>query len=372
MVAIGKTIRKIVFTVSLIPMGALNFALAENIASIGNITENPNASKSASYTDAELEAAEAARKSAASQAALINTNRVQNASDIATQAGNSASKNSSNQAMQSTVFMGGSMAAMGMYMSSCSGAGATCNYGFLATSIALSVFSGLAGSNSGKAGQMANASYGIVDNTSGNGSGVSPNAYANCTSVECIYSNTSGGDKAIAANNSLKKAGLVTGLNKSIYKGKTYTAEDVQNGKLYSDLGLSAAQAAAANASLKSALDEANKAGNAFADALAKKAAAAAGLNSGTQTADFAASANGTGGGQAKSGADNVTGIGMDLGPDGKPKLGSGNLARQVAGLTKNVGGTIMGVAEDHLFEMMNRRYEKQDKDGSFISKKQP
>lgn len=292
----------------------------------------------------------------------------------------------------STITMGISVGLGVAFAASCAGAGATCNYGFLAGSIA---FGMLSSKNSRQASQ--NVASGVSacqtqaqlsSTTSGDCSAIA-NTQTDSTPLTSLFDSNG---NCIASDKSLCDqvvAGLPAGTNiKDVVKGasqfamtppyktnadgsvtmkngKTLKPSDFASKEALMAAGLSASEAAAAMASI-------NKAGlGAPKDGLdkAKEDLKIAGAG---KKVDFGGGDIGNGSDSVASAGGNTSGsigsksIGGGDGSDGRDSFSKRNPAG--AGLTRDFNGESIGAAGDDIFSMMNRRYKTKTAQDSFIS----
>ncbi|MGZ5278387.1 MAG: hypothetical protein ACXWC9_00485 [Pseudobdellovibrionaceae bacterium] len=108
----------------------------------------------------------------------------------------------------------------------------------------------------------------------------------------------------------------------------------------------------------------------AYESAMAKGAALAAEkLKSADATSDMFGDTPGGGGAKPTSSSDGgLTPYGGLGGSESGQKLGVDRDPAQVAGMSKDFNGNPIGVSQDSLFKMIDRRYELHNKNGSFLS----
>jgi hypothetical protein len=170
------------------------------------------------------------------------------------------------------------------------------------------------------------------------------------------YTNDPDWKNAIATIDKLKKDGWKVDLNKG-----TVTSPD---GKKYSTSALNSADSMQAAGLGSSAI-------KAFENAMAKVPALAAEK---MKAADSAASMfdDNVGGGGAKPAAASDGGLtpygSLAAGTASGQKLGIDRDPAQVAGMSKDFNGNPIGVPQDSVFKMIDRRYELHQKNGSFLS----
>ncbi len=170
------------------------------------------------------------------------------------------------------------------------------------------------------------------------------------------YTNDPDWKNAIATIDKLQKNGWNVDVNKG-----TVTSPD---GKKYSTSALNSADslqaAGMSSANIKS-----------FEDAMSKVPALAAEK---MKAADSAASMfdDSAGGGGAKPAAASDGGLtpygSLPAGAAAGQKLGIDRDPAQVAGMSKDFNGNPIGVPQDSVFKMIDRRYELHQKNGSFLS----
>lgn len=299
---------------------------------------------------------------------------------------NQKSANSSNKA--ATITQGLSIAAGVAFAVSCSGAGATCQYGFLAASIGFGMMSSKssrqASQNMASAASActtqaqlnaaSSADCSAVANTPTGATPLVPNVFDK--DGNCVASDKSICDQIIAglpAGTNIKDVvkGASTFASTPPYKtnpdgsvttkdGKTFKPSDFSSKEALMAAGLSADQASAAMASM-------GKAGLGSLSSGVEKAKAD--LNSHAKKIDFGggaiagSSSEGAAAGMEASGALSSKSIGGSGSRDG---LGKRTPAGE--GLTRDFNGESIGAAGDDIFSMMNRRYKMKTAQDTFIS----
>jgi len=161
---------------------------------------------------------------------------------------------------------------------------------------------------------------------------------------------------AMAAIDKLKKAGWqvdLTNGNVIDPKGKKFNTAMLNSPSALQSAGISAA-------SIK-----------AFENGMAKAGAIAAEkAKSADATSDMFEDSPGGGGAKPSSSSDGglIPYGGLDGGSEAGQKLGVDRDPAQVAGMSKDFNGNPIGVSQDSLFKMIDRRYELHNKNGSFLS----
>ncbi len=149
----------------------------------------------------------------------------------------------------------------------------------------------------------------------------------------------------------LKKKGIVVNTRTNTItmpNGKTYKPSDFQSVEAMKNAGMSDQMIADATKAFKEVQEQA-------ADGVAK---------AGTSSSDMSVSNSG-GGGSGESSSETGEGQGQAT----QNGLGINKDARQVAGTSKIYNGESIGVSVDSLFDMMKRRYELKQDQGTFIEK---
>lgn len=289
--------------------------------------------------------------------------------------------------------MGVSVAFAAAFAASCAGV-ATCNYGFLASSIAFGLMSGQSSKQAGQNTQSQMAACKAQAQLSSSGvdcSGISTGSTTPTLSSSALVPNTfdSNGkcvtDKAtcdkitsnlpagmnikdvIDKSNSfatnppytINPDGTVTTKN-----GKTFKAGDFKDRQSLMAAGLTAEQADATLAAInKSGLKPSGQFDNVAADLKGKDAKGLSKTNFG------GVAISGSGGSDSSAAAGLVESAGGALGSKaigGSGKDGKRNPA--AAGLTRDFNGESIGAAGDDIFTMMNRRYKVKTAQDAFIS----
>lgn len=148
----------------------------------------------------------------------------------------------------------------------------------------------------------------------------------------------------------LKKKGIVVNTRTNTIKmpnGKTYKPSDFQSVEAMKNAGMTDQMIADATKAFKEVQEQA-------ADGVA---------NAAVSSGDM--SVTGSGGGAGESSAETGEGQGQET----QNGLGINKDARQVAGTSKIYNGESIGVSVDSLFDMMKRRYELKQDQGTFIEK---
>lgn len=169
------------------------------------------------------------------------------------------------------------------------------------------------------------------------------------------YTNDPDWKNAIATMDKLKKDGWKIDLNKGTVtdpSGKKFATSSINSADSMKAAGFSASDM------------------KAFDNAMAKvPALAAEKMKAADGTSMFD---DGPGGGGSKPSASSDGGMtpygSLDGGTQDGPKLGVDRDPAQVAGMSKDFNGNPIGVSQDSLFKMIDRRYELHQKNGSFLS----
>jgi len=308
---------------------------------------------------------------------------------------NQKSASSSNKA--ATITQALSIASGVAFAVSCAGAGATCNYAFLAASIGFGMMSS---KNSRQASQnvasaasacatqaqlnaSSNTDCNAVANTQTGATPLVPGVFN--TNGECVASDKSICDKIIAdlpAGTNIKDVvkGASTFAMTPPYKtnpdgsvttkdGKTFKASDFNNKEALMAAGLSEEQAAAAmssmgKAGLGSPSSGVEQAKADLKDAHGKKIDFGGGSISGSSSEGSGAA----GAGMEASGALSSKSIGGSASGAGNGHNGLGKRNPAGEGLTRDFNGESIGAAGDDIFSMMNRRYKMKTAQDTFIS----
>lgn len=279
----------------------------------------------------------------------------------ANQSANQSKKNNNNTAVIAQVVSMGLMVASIKPTGTCAtvGGGWACPIAAMLIGMA-----GMAGKQSGANGGAAGNSAWTAGQTDGigfggNGDGTTdPNSLANKISSEMFGGNTA------AAKSALSKLTSPEGLNGVKFDPKTgkITTPD---GKTYSasDFSSAAAMKAAgfSDADINGALGKVAKLEKDALDKLKKieSAIGKAGFDEGGGGGAFAKN------GSESSGANdaNVSGLSGSAGSLPRDPAGS-----SVAGLSKMYNGEPIGISQDSIFSMMNRRYKIKEKQDSFFT----
>ena len=148
----------------------------------------------------------------------------------------------------------------------------------------------------------------------------------------------------------LKKKGIVVNTRTNTIKmpnGKSFKPSDFQSVEAMKNAGMTDQMIADATKAFKEVQEQA-------ADGVAK---------AGTSSGDMSVTGSGGGGGEPSAETDE------SQGHETKNGLGINKDARQVAGTSKMYNGESIGVSVDSLFDMMKRRYELKQDQGTFIEK---
>lgn len=291
----------------------------------------------------------------------------------------------------STLCMVGSAAAAVKFAMTCSGGG-TCQYGYLATSIALAAFSAMAAkqakSHDESAYQSCVAQNQLTSSTTDCGTGTSGTTYTpdsiqtqlgqissqidsttgQCKAsapASCVSVVTKANEAGIDVKSALAGASQFAGANApfKVNKDGTITTKD---GKTYS---------------AKDFADEASMIAAGFSPADAKLAAsslsapggvlAAAGIDAKGELKDLAKTDFGSFAAMNSSGGTSGSG---DANSSSKSALGSKDLSagnRKPSstnqGLIRSFNGDSIGIANDDIFKMMNKRYKLKSAQDAFI-----
>lgn len=317
--------------------------------------------------------------------------QAQSATEALRKAQEQNQKSAKKSQMAATITQGISIGFGVAFAASCAGAGATCNYGFLASSIA---FGMLSSKSSRQASQ--NVASGVSAcqtqaqlNSSGSGDcsaiANTPTTPTPITSVFDQNGNCIATDKNLCGQ---VEAGLPPGTNiKDVVKGasqfamtppfktnpdgsvtmkngKTLKPSDFASKEALMAAGLSADEASAAMASL-------GKAGLGLPkDALDKAKEDLKTASSGKKV-DFGGGEIGGGGGSESASSANASGALGSKSIGGGLAGGDGRDSKRNpagAGLTRDFNGEAIGAAGDDIFSMMNRRYKMKTAQDSFIS----
>jgi len=303
----------------------------------------------------------------------------------------------------STLCTVASVVAAGMFAASCSGAGATCNYKYLYTSIAMAAFAALAGSQAKSHDASALSSCQAMNQLSstqtncdsGNGSSspssasytpddiptqiktisqqidpttgqCKPSAPATCQTVVAKAQEQGVDTKSlINAGNQFAGSNAPFKVNPdgtiTTKDGKTYKASDFADEKSMIAAGIPASEAKALASQL-----------NAPGSPLAEAGIDAKGELKNLPKTDFGAftaisSDGGSGSGSGSENAASKSALGS------KDLNGSGGGAKNRKpsavgeGLVRNFNGDTIGIANDDIFKMMNKRYKLKTSQDSFI-----
>ena len=282
---------------------------------------------------------------------------------------NTSGKENSSAKTISTIIgvanMGMGAVKMSEFATSCSGAGATCNYGLLAQGIlhfAMGAQSFMQAKN--HAGAANQSGLTGIDTSAWNNPFGDPNSTSNTDDT------TKDKDVAAVVNtgkfNEIKKALTTTGISGVRLDPKTGKITDSNTGKTYDSSTLGSAQGMAdagfAAGDIASALEASSKAEK----AAMKKLGLTEGI--GAATAANGYSDDSGSGGTMSGKAGDITADGSG-GRRGLASSGAGVKipSNQIAGLSKNFNGERIGVSAENIFNMMARRYKTKEKQNSFF-----
>lgn len=254
---------------------------------------------------------------------------------------------------------------MSEFAASCSGAGATCQYGLLAQGIlhfAMGAQSFMQAKN--HAGAAYQSGLTGVDTSAWNNPFGDPNSNSNTDDT------TKDKDVTAVVNtgkfNEIKKALTTTGINGVRLDPKTGKITDSNTGKTYDSTALGSAQGMAdagfASGDIASAMEASSKAEK----AAMKKLGLTEGIGAATATNGYTDDGGSGGTMSGKAGDITVDGSG---GRRGLASSGAGVKipSNQIAGLSKNFNGERIGVSAENIFNMMARRYKTKEKQNSFF-----
>lgn len=259
--------------------------------------------------------------------------------------------------------MGMGAVKMSEFAASCSGAGATCNYGFLFQGIlhfAMGAQSFMqAKNNSGAAYDSALTG---LDTSAWNNPFGDPNSGGNVLTDDANKDKDLVGIVNTGKFNEIKKALTTTGIGGVKMDPKTGKITDTKTGKTYDSSQLSNAQAMAdagfAAGDIAAAMEASSKAEKAAMKKLGVDGNSA--IASDNSYMEGGSGSSGTMSGNAD----------INMGSGGRGLASAGGVkipSNQIAGLTKNFNGERIGVSAENIFNMMNRRYKTKEKQNSFF-----